>query len=76
MTSRHRGTYCGIDWAEGHHDIALVDQDGTLIAKRRIKDSSNGYAELLELLAEAGDSGVGPSGWRSSRTGSSGIRRW
>jgi hypothetical protein len=29
--------YCGIDWAEGHHDIALVDGDGTLVAKRRIK---------------------------------------
>ena len=21
--------FCGIDWAEDHHDIALVDQDGT-----------------------------------------------
>ncbi|MWA07578.1 IS110 family transposase [Actinomadura sp. LD22] len=60
MTAQHRGVYCGIDWAEGHHDIALVGQDGTLIAKRRIKDSSNGYAELLELLAEAGDSGEEP----------------
>jgi hypothetical protein len=28
--------FCGIDWAEDHHDIALVDQDGTLVAKRRI----------------------------------------
>jgi hypothetical protein len=24
--------YCGIDWAEGHHDIALVDGDGKLVA--------------------------------------------
>ncbi|KAB2388672.1 IS110 family transposase [Actinomadura montaniterrae] len=60
MTAQHRGVYCGIDWAEGHHDITLVGQDGTLIAKLRIKDSSNGYAELLELLAEAGDSGEEP----------------
>jgi hypothetical protein len=22
--------FCGIDWAEDHHDIALVDQDGIL----------------------------------------------
>ena len=21
--------FCGIDWAEDHHDIALVDQDGS-----------------------------------------------
>ncbi len=29
----------GIDWAEGHHDIALVDQNGDLVAKRRIEES-------------------------------------
>ncbi|WP_433289940.1 hypothetical protein ACQPZQ_41370 [Pseudonocardia sp. CA-142604] len=25
--------FCGIDWAERHHDIALIGQDGSLIAK-------------------------------------------
>ena len=34
--------YCGIDWAEGHHDIALVDDDGKLLAKRRINESVEG----------------------------------
>src|SRR5947209_3340462 len=48
--------FCGIDWSERHHDIALVDQDGTLIAKRRIGESVADFAELLTLLAEAGDS--------------------
>lgn len=52
--------FCGIDWAELHHDIALVDQDGQLIAKRRIKDSAEGFAELLTMLAEAGDTGQAP----------------
>lgn len=47
--------YCGIDWAEGHHDIALVDGDGRLVAKRRIKDSPEGVAELTAMLAAAGD---------------------
>jgi transposase len=47
--------YCGIDWAEKHHDIAVVDAEGTLIAKRRIADSADGFAELIALLAEAGD---------------------
>jgi hypothetical protein len=46
--------FCGIDWAEDHHDIALVDQDGTLLAKRRIGDDAAGFAVLLQLLAEAG----------------------
>lgn len=48
--------YCGIDWAEQHHDVALVDQDGQLIAKKRVAESVEGYAELVEMLAAAGDS--------------------
>ncbi|MEU1050234.1 transposase [Streptomyces sp. NPDC005897] len=27
---------CGIDWASDHHDVALVDADGTLVARVRI----------------------------------------
>ena len=44
--------WCGIDWSERHHDVALVDDDGVLIAKRRIPDSAAGFRQLLELLAE------------------------
>jgi transposase len=47
--------YCGIDWAEDHHDIALADRDGTLLARRRISDDAAGLAGLLALLAEHGD---------------------
>ncbi|MGW3984067.1 IS110 family transposase [Streptomyces mirabilis] len=48
--------FCGIDWAERHHDIALVDEVGEVLAKRRISDDAAGYRMLLELLAEHGDS--------------------
>ena len=48
--------FCGIDWAEGHHDIALVDEEGRLVAKRRIQESVAGVAELIAMLAAAGDS--------------------
>ncbi|MGH8776749.1 MAG: IS110 family transposase [Jiangellaceae bacterium] len=47
--------YCGIDWAEGHHDIAFVDGDGALVAKRRIDESIHGIVELTAMLAAAGD---------------------
>jgi transposase len=47
--------FCGIDWAEDHHDIALVDRDGNLLARRRISDDAAGLAQLLALLAEHGD---------------------
>lgn len=51
---------CGIDWAENHHDVALVDEAGTLVAKRRISDDVQGCRRLLELLAEVGDSADEP----------------
>src|SRR6202167_170146 len=52
--------FCGIDWAEDHHDIALTDRDGQLLARRRISDDAGGLAALLGLLAEHGDSAGDP----------------
>src|SRR5499427_5584137 len=49
--------FCGIDWAEGHYDIALAGRDGLLLARRRISDDAAGLAALLDLLAEHGDTG-------------------
>jgi transposase len=47
--------FCGIDWAETHHDVAIIDGDGQLVAKKRIADDPSGFAELVELLAKVGD---------------------
>ncbi|MFE1230414.1 transposase [Streptomyces sp. NPDC058745] len=52
--------FCGIDWAEGHHDVALVDDTGKLLAKCRINDDLDGYRLLLDLLAEDGDTAETP----------------
>ncbi len=52
--------FCGIDWAEDHHDIALVDRDGRLLARLRISDDAAGVAALLELLAGHGDNAEDP----------------
>jgi hypothetical protein len=46
---------CGIDWAQDHHDIAIVDAEGRRVAKRRIPESVAGLTELTAMLAEAGD---------------------
>ncbi len=48
--------FCGIDWAEGHHDIALIDDEGKLVGKRRINESLDGVAAFTAMLAAAGDS--------------------
>ena len=52
--------FCGIDWAEGHHDIALVDGEGKLLAKRRIDENLDGVAQFTAMLAAAGDSAEDP----------------
>jgi hypothetical protein len=52
--------YCGIDWAERTHDVALVDDSGQLLAKRHITDDAAGYRILLDLLVEYGDTEENP----------------
>lgn len=52
--------YCGIDWATEHHDVAVVDDDGRVVARRRVSNDPAGFAQLLTVLAEAGDSADNP----------------
>ena len=52
--------FCGIDWAEDHHDIAVVNRDGALVSRLRVSDDAAGLARLLELLAGHGDSATEP----------------
>ena len=49
------GIYVGIDWAEAHHDICVLDETGTVLAKRRIaegKDKDTAL-ELCEVELQA-----------------------
>lgn len=52
--------YCGIDWAEAHQDLAIVDQDGRVVARARVGNDAAGFAQLLSILAEAGDTREDP----------------
>ncbi|MFI5986880.1 IS110 family transposase [Streptomyces sp. NPDC051555] len=47
--------FCGIDWASDHHDVALVDHEGTLLGRARIDDDATGLQQLLDLLTTHGD---------------------
>jgi transposase len=47
---------CGVDWAEAHHDVALVDVDGAVVARSRIDTGADGFNDLLALIAEQGGS--------------------
>lgn len=44
--------FVGIDWAEAHHDVCLVDQAGTVLTKRRIEEGVAGVSELHRLVSE------------------------
>lgn len=61
LISVRREVFCGIDWAEDHHDVAIIDANGTLLAKARISDDAAGLAQLLALLAEHGDTAAEPT---------------
>jgi len=54
------GLYCGIDWASDHHDIAVFDDDGQVVARGRVGNDAAGFAQALTLLAEAADSAEHP----------------
>jgi hypothetical protein len=42
--------FVGVDWGEAHHDLCLLDQDGTVLAARRIADGLAGVSELHTLV--------------------------
>jgi transposase len=43
--------FCGIDWADDHHDVAIVDSVGNLVVETRITDDLAGFTGLIDLLA-------------------------
>jgi hypothetical protein len=43
--------FLGVDWGEHHHDLCLLNQDGAVLAVRRILDGLTGVGELHALLA-------------------------
>jgi transposase len=47
-----RMVFVGVDWAEAHHDICLLDEQGEVLGKRRITDGLEGVRRLHELVAE------------------------
>jgi transposase len=44
--------FIGDDWAEDHHDVELVDDEGQVLARRRLREGIEGIAGLHALVAE------------------------
>jgi hypothetical protein len=43
--------FVGDDWAAGHHDIEIVDDDGRMLARRRLPEGLEGVPRLHSLIA-------------------------
>ena len=43
--------FVGVDWAEAHHDVCVLDGDGNVLGRRRVGDSFAGVGELHALVA-------------------------
>ena len=46
---------CGIDWAEAHHDVAVMDEHGQVLGRLRIDTGATGFVQLMALLGEHAD---------------------
>ncbi|MDP8959220.1 MAG: IS110 family transposase [Actinomycetota bacterium] len=43
--------FVGVDWSEDHHDVALKDESGRMLAKRRLPEGVEGVGRFHELVA-------------------------
>jgi transposase len=44
--------FVGIDWAEAHHDVCVVDGEGKVLAKRKVSNDVSGVGRLHAMVAE------------------------
>ena len=44
--------FVGDDWAEDHHDVELMDEQGRVLARKRLPEGVAGMARLHELIGE------------------------
>ena len=44
--------FVGDDWAEDHHDIEIVDEQGRRLVRRRLEEGAAGIAALHALIAD------------------------
>ena len=44
--------FVGIDWAEAHHDVCVLDHGGRVLGKGRVPDSVKGVGQLHAMVGE------------------------
>ena len=49
--------FAGVDWAEAHHDVCVMSEDGRVLEQRRVSHSVAGIGELHALIAAHAEDG-------------------
>ena len=44
--------FVGDDWAEDHHDVEIVNEQGRRLARRRLPEGLDGITRLHALIAQ------------------------
>jgi hypothetical protein len=44
--------FVGVDWAEAHHDVCVLDVEGKVLGRKRVADNFVGLGELHALVAQ------------------------
>jgi transposase len=52
--------YAGIDWADQHHDVVVIDDQGAIVLVQRVAHSVAGLQELVNVLRAFGDVALHP----------------
>jgi transposase len=52
--------YAGIDWADQHHEVVVIDEAGQRVAALRVAHTAEGLAELTTFLRGLGDVAARP----------------
>ena len=47
--------YAGLDWADEHHDVVVLDEGGKRVGTLRVAHSAEGMAKLTAFLKGVGD---------------------
>ena len=43
--------FVGVDWAEAHHDVCVLDNEGVVLARARVVEGLDGLSRLHDLFA-------------------------
>src|SRR5260370_14302977 len=47
--------FLGVDWAEEHHDVCLLDEQGKVLGRARVANSLEGVSRIHALVADYAD---------------------